>query len=454
MRVRLARIAAPDLDIPAARPAPPAQTYARRCEAAYARAGCDWLAVYADREHIANIAFLTGFEPRFEEALFLLGPNARRVLIVGNESFDYAARAGLRDFELALCQTFSLLGQDRSRAPSLEAVLRDAGLARGQTVGIVGWKYLEPEDWETNGASYFAPAFLVSALQRVAGGAEALSERTPVLMHEATGLRAIIDADEIAACEWAAARASAAVWRIVQGVREGDSELAAAARMGYAGELLSCHVMLSSSDASAPVIGLASPTARTLRRGDGVTTAVGYWGALSSRAGLLDESDDAFLEVAKGYFRGLCAWYEAADIGVTGGTVHAAVVEALALAGLRPALNPGHLVSYDEWMNTPVRPDGPHALASGMAFQVDVIPAPQRRGAALNCEDAVVFADEGLRAEIRAKHPSVWGRIEARRAFLRDSLGVTLKPSILPLSNTPLCLPPFWLRRQEILAAE
>ena len=454
MPVRLATIGVPDLEVPVERPAIPASTYERRCRAAYAKAGHDWLAVYADREHIANVAFLTGFDPRFEEALFLLGPKQRKILIVGNESYDYAPRAGLHGFELVLCQTFSLMGQDRSKAPSLQAVLADVGLSRGQTIGIVGWKYLEPDAWEFNGASFFAPAIIVSTLHRLAGGAEALHDATAVLMHHATGLRAVIDADEIAACEWAAARASAAVWRIVQGVREGETELAAAGRMLYAGEPLSCHVMLSSSDASGPVVGLASPTARILKRGDGVTTAVGYWGALSSRAGLLDHSDDAFLDVAAGYFRGLAAWYEAADIGAAGGSIYAKVEEVLSRAGLRPALNPGHLVSYDEWSNTPIRRDGQDAIASGMPFQVDVIPVPQRIGQALNCEDTVVFADASLQRDIEQRHPAVWGRIEARRDFMRDKIGVALKPSILPLSNTPLCLPPFWLRAGDLLVSE
>ncbi len=96
MPVRLATIEVPELEIPVERPAIPASTYERRCRSAYETAGRDWLAVYADREHIANVAFLTGFDPRFEEALFLLGPKGRKILIVGNESYDYAPRAGLQ----------------------------------------------------------------------------------------------------------------------------------------------------------------------------------------------------------------------------------------------------------------------------------------------------------------------------------------------------------------------
>jgi hypothetical protein len=45
-------------------------------------------------------------------------------------------------------------------------------------------------------------------------------------------------------------------------------------------------------------------------------------------------------------------------------------------------------------------------------------------------------------------------RIEARRAFMRDCLGVDVKPAILPLSSTPLYLAPFWLRPGEVLVRE
>ena len=150
MPVRLANVEVPGLEVPVQRPRIPASTYERRCKEAYRAAGLDWLVVYADREHSANTMFLAGFDPRFEEALLLLGPNGKKFLVCGNESYHYAPRAGLQDFELVLCQTLSLMGQDRSVAPSLDAVLRDAGIAKGSKVGIVGWKYLEADAWELN----------------------------------------------------------------------------------------------------------------------------------------------------------------------------------------------------------------------------------------------------------------------------------------------------------------
>jgi hypothetical protein len=445
-------ILAPSFDVPLA-PAPiPAATYEKRCRDAYARAGCDWVVVYADREHLANMAFLCGYDPRFEEALLLLGPHDRRILVVGNEGEAYAPLAGLPGLETALAQSMSLMGQDRSHTPDLASVLREAGLSRGQTIGIAGWKYFEPCEWDEPAPGIFVPHYLVVMLAGIAGGTEALQDVTAVLMHPATGLRSTIDADQIALHEWGAARASSAVWRIVTGTRLGVSELEAASVMGYAGEVLTAHVMYATGDAYNEVIGLRSPGGRIAGRGDGVAAAVGFWGGLSARAGLIADHDDAFLKAASAYFGGLIAWYEAADLGVAGDAVFAAVAEALARGGLRSALNPGHLTGHDEWIHTPIRRGSAQRIASGMPFQVDVIPTPLPTGWALNCEDGVVFADAALRAELTARHPAVAGRIEARRKFVRDELGIPIKDSILPLSSTPLCLPPFWLAPGRLLA--
>ena len=215
---------------------------------------------------------------------------------------------------------------------------------------------------------------------------------------------------------------------------------------------MSCLRAATSND---PVIGLRSPGGRILRHGDGVTAGVGYWGGLSARAGLIADHDEAFLKTASAYFEGLVAWYEAADIGVDRrAPCLQPLAETLARGGLRSALNPGHLTGHDEWIHTPIRPGSDERIASGMPFQVDIIPTPMRAGWALNCEDGVVFADAALRAELKARHPAVAERIEARRRFVRDELGIAIKDSILPLSSTPLCLPPFWLASRAIARAD
>jgi len=452
MAIALKPVGIPDFGALGAQPAVPSATYAARADAAYERAGCDWLVVYGDREHLANIEFLSGFEPRFEEAVLVLGPDGSRVLLAGNECESYAALARLPNLTVLLAQSLSLMAQDRSRHPRLSDRFRDAGLKRGDRVGLVGWKYLETDEDKEAETAFFVPAAHVQMLKRIVGDEGALSDQTRVLMHPETGLRAIIDVDQIAAYEWAAARASSAVWRIVSGVREGDDEFTAASRMGYAGDPLNVHTMLASGGRNETVIGLRSASARKLSKGDGITTAIGMWGALASRAGLFDTGDDAFLKIASGYFAGLLTWYETADIGVEGGALNQAVVETLARAGLRPALNPGHLTGHEEWMHSPVRPGSTEKLSSGMPFQVDVIPVPIPTGWALNCEDAVTLADEGLRAALAERHPECFARIEARRAFMKDQLGVSVRDSLLPLSSTPLCLPPFWLKADHLLA--
>ena len=96
MKIELQHIPLPDMDVTDESPAITAEEHDARMNALYERANCDWVAVYGDREHCANLAYLTGYDPRFEEALLVLGPDKRRCLVVGNEGLAYAAagRAG------------------------------------------------------------------------------------------------------------------------------------------------------------------------------------------------------------------------------------------------------------------------------------------------------------------------------------------------------------------------
>ena len=452
MLPRLREITIPDFGM-IAEPAPlSGEIYAARCDAALAAAGTDWLMVYADREHMANVMFLSGFEPRFEEALLLLGPDKKRVLIAGNECFSYARISPLPGLRVLLSQSLSLLGQDRTCAPRLTDALREAGIGAGDNVGLVGWKYLEPEEWEGDeDLPMYLPAVHVAAARRIAGR---IVDATPVLLHPEHGQRSIIDAHQIAIFEAAAARGSEMVWSILRQIRPGDSERQAAARMTYRGEPFAVHPMLASGDASGGgVIGLASPGGRRIAEGDGVSTAIGLWGGLTARAGLVVREHAEFEHVAAHYFAGLLKWYETADIGVEGGVLDAEVRETLKQGGLQSMLNPGHLTGHEEWSHSPIRPGSTERLRSGMHMQVDVIPVPMPDGWALNCEDSVVFADEALRVELARDHPTLWSRIEARRRFMTDMLGVTMAPSILPLSSTPLCLSPTWLTSNRLFCA-
>ena len=54
-------------------------------------------------------------------------------------------------------------------------------MSRGQTIGLVGWKYFEPAEWDDRSPGQFVPHYLVAMLGRIAGSSEALREATPVL---------------------------------------------------------------------------------------------------------------------------------------------------------------------------------------------------------------------------------------------------------------------------------
>ena len=144
---RLDSVALPSFGIEPKLPEIPLAEYRARLEALVAALpaeGLDVLAVYADREHSANLAFLTGFDPRFEEALLLLDAKGKRLLLVGNECMGYLPDAGL-GLEVLRFQEFSLMGQSRAETPPLRRVLADFGITRGSRIGTVGWKYFESE---------------------------------------------------------------------------------------------------------------------------------------------------------------------------------------------------------------------------------------------------------------------------------------------------------------------
>ncbi len=70
-RARLADVQLPEFGVPDAISELPAPIYATRVERPRERLrarGIERLVVYADREHSANLAYLSGFDPRFEEA--------------------------------------------------------------------------------------------------------------------------------------------------------------------------------------------------------------------------------------------------------------------------------------------------------------------------------------------------------------------------------------------------
>lgn len=450
MKIELRQVPAPTFSFPQEDvPLIPQAEYERRLKTLYKTAGCDWVAVYGDREHFANLAFLVNYDPRFEEGLLLLGPGETCCLLVGNEGLGYTPIVPVV-VQVMLCQTFSLPGQQRDTAPRLLDVLREAGIRAGERIGVVGWKYLEADETDDTVTPAFVPAFLVDTLRRLVGGEGAVLDVTAAMLHPERGLRAQNTADQIAAFEWAARACSAAVFNVLSHARPGMSEGEAINRINFAGAPFTMHPIMVSGKGE--VLGLRSAGARRLEYGDAVSTAIGYWGSLCCRAGmLLGEVDDNFFQkIVEPYYRVIATWYRNMAIGAKGGDIFRAVAETFAGSTMRSALNPGHLTSLDEWLHSPIRPGSSEQITSGMVFQVDIIPTPLPTGCLLNCEDTIAIGDAALRADIQARFPALWQRIQSRRRLMIEGLGLQLADEVLPLSDGAAYLPPFWLAHEWV----
>jgi len=455
-RAELADIELPDFGVPSKEPCIPAETYMARLDLLRERAreqGFKYYIVYGDREHFANITYLTGFDPRFEESLLIVDSSREEdpVILVGNEGWGYLGISPIRDgLRGVLFQSFSLMGQERSEARPLVEILREEGLSDGTRVGVAGWKYFTPREFPDHETVLEVPSYIADALRALCGH-ENVRNGGSILMDSSRGLRAVNDVDQLAWFEYAASHTSQAVRDVIFGLRPGMTEFDAVRLMGLNGLPLSAHLMLSSGPRA--FMGLPSPSSRVIERGDPFTTAYGAWGALNSRAGFVVEDEgelpseirDYVDKLVAPYFEAVTGWYERVGVGASGGELYRVIHDRIGDPFFGVSLNPGHLIHLDEWVNSPVYEGSEERLVSGMALQVDVIPATGTSYFTTNIEDGIALADEGLREEFSSRYPEAWGRIEARRDFMEEHLGISLREDVLPFSNIPGYLPPFLL---------
>jgi hypothetical protein len=455
--IECAEIVLPEFGLPREQPVIPAATYEARIAATRQRAaaaGYDVLLVYADREHFANLAYLTGFDPRFEEALLILTQDSL-TLLVGNEDMAYTTISPI-PLRLVLYQTFSLLSQPRSSSPPLAQALRDAGVPTSgrQHVGLAGWKYFLPVESPRPEHWLEVPTYLVDTLREM--GCKVLNAGS-IFMEPEQGLRACNDVDQLAAFEFAASHGSQGLRQVLFNVRLGMTEFEAFRLFAPIGLPLCYHPVLLSGERTA--LGLASPSSRVLRVGDPVFAALGYWGSNNARGGFLVERADSLPSPIRDYveklvlpyFQAIVEWYELVGIGVSGGELFEIVNRHLGDPFFGVTLNPGHLIHLDEWVSSPIYRGSSLRLRSGMALQVDIIPATNSPYHTTNVEDGIALLDEPLRQAFARQYPDAWRRIQQRRAFMRDALGIQLKPEVLPFSNIPGYLPPFWLSPKQAM---
>lgn len=417
------------------------------------------LVVYGDREHFANLAYLTGFDPRFEESLLIVQSAGKPLLVVGNECSGYLNVSPLYvagDLRHERFQTFSLLGQPRENSRLLKEIFAGEGIGKDARVGCTGWKYFAESEQPDPAHAVDLPAYMADTLRALAGW-ENVTNETDLFMHPGHGLRSFCSAAEIASFEYTNVLASEGMKDMLFGLREDMTDHAWARLSGYNGEPLGCHMTMVSGETRDR--GLSGPIGTFLRRGDPLATNICYWGSNVCRAGWTAESakdlpaaaQDYVENFAGPYFEVMGEWYKLLQIGKLGGELSRVVQDNLPFGKFGIFLNAGHLIHLDEWVSSPIFPGSKVPLHSGMVIQVDVIPdSPVYFSTRM--EDGLALADETLRGQIQHTYPAVYARCQARREFMKNVLGYELPAEVLPLGNIQAIVPPFFLRPNLVFA--
>ena len=457
MALRLIRIDWPDFgapEVPAELGLPEAEARLAAVRAAMAARGLDCLVVYGDREHAANMQWLTGFDPRFEEAVLFVRPDDA-LLLAGNECLPYTSisplvQAGL--VRVGHCATLSLPSQPRG-GRRLTEWLGDT-VPGGAKTGAAGWKYFGPDEVDEPETTLDIPAFLADPLRQIAGS---VVNATDLFQHPGYGLRATVDAAEIARLEFANHMAASALKRMVFGFREGMTDFAAFEAAHLGGLPLGCHPTFATGGRADQ--GLSGPTGQRLRRGSPVSFNICHWRANICRAGWLAHGHEDLPVAARDYFqvfagpyvRAMSQWCALMRPGDLGGEVWSIMRDALPFELFGVTLNPGHLIGLDEWVSSPIAEGSALPLRSGMAMQSDVIPGHAAYGST-RMEDGYVIADAALRADLVAQFPDVAARCAQRQGFMRKVIGMEVPETLLPLADTCGIVAPYLFDPMQVVA--
>ena len=98
MKINIQSVKLPEFGVPKESPELPALIYEQRLAQLRGRMKqdqIDFCMIYADREHTANLTWLCGYDPRFEESILIIGQTLTPTILVGNEGWGYCDLAGL-----------------------------------------------------------------------------------------------------------------------------------------------------------------------------------------------------------------------------------------------------------------------------------------------------------------------------------------------------------------------
>lgn len=417
----------------------------------------DAVCIYADREHGGNFGYLTGFEPRFEEAMLVLHRDGKAYLLLGNESLRMGQYSRL-DAEVIHVPHFSLPNQPMETPCSFWQLVEKAGIGPDMCVAVAGWKmFTAPAD--ESEPLFEVPYMIIQAFKKLTGTQGSVIHGGGLFIDPHQGARVINNANEIAHYEYGATLASNCVLRAMEKIQPGATELEIAAQLAAYGQPVSVQTICATGERFTKA--QVAPRDKKTALGDTFALTMGLRGGLTSRSGYvaiseadLPEPVKDYLEmVVKPYYAAAVRWYETIELGIRGETLYQAIEEILPKEQFGWSLNPGHLVSSEEWMSSPIYPHSQTKIQSGMMFQMDIIPKVPGYGG-VSAEDGIALADQTLRSELKENYPLVWERICERRRYMIEELGIKLKDEVLPLSNSSGYLRPYLLDHKRAMCIQ
>ena len=416
----------------------------------------DSLVIYADREHGANFAYLTGFEPRFEEALLIIHADTKIVFVLGNENLKMAEHSRIKGM-LVHAPHFSLPYQPMAPHHSLEEILKESGISDNTTIGCVGWKHFTSLI-ENNAQLFDIPYFIVDAIKRINRNGY-IFNASRIFLDSTFGIRNFHNANEIAHFEANAGLASSAVSNALDAIIPGITEIDIADKMNTHGAPLSITTIVSSGTRFTNA--MVFPRNKKIQLGEKFSVTLGLRGGSSSRSGYvarnaddIPQSERSYLDmVVKPYYQVLVTLYENFCIGCRCASLYETIETIFPKDMYGWKLNPGHFTDDCEWSSSPMYENSSAIIQSGMMIQMDII--PNVRGfAGVSAEDGVAIADDALRNELAAKYPSTWNRINTRRNYMKNILGINIGDDLLPLSDICGYLRPFVLNHDFAMTAK
>lgn len=416
----------------------------------------DSIVVYADLEHGSNFEYLTGFLPRFEEALLVLHNDGTAYLLLGNECLKMGNYSRIKAKSIHV-PYFSLPNQPMDGDQGLKEPLLNAGLLKGKKTGLIGWKYFTSQRSD-NRTLYDLPHYITEALFDVIGR-DNIENACDLFVNADYGARTTNNANEIAHYEFGAALSGSEILQAQNAIEIGKSEMEIARNLMTLGQRNNVVSICATGDRFEKAN--LYPTDKKIKLGDKMSLTVGYKGGLTSRAGyavnhageLPEGVKDYLQKLAAPYYTSTVAWLEQIRIGMTGQEMVDLINEVLPKSIYGWTLNPGHLTADEEWLSSPFYPDSTETLKSGMLLQLDIIPSMQGYGGT-GAESGIALADAELREEIKRNYPAVWGRIEQRRKYMIEVLNIQIGEEVLPLSSMVGYYRPFLLNKSEALYLE